>query len=425
MNLRSLYDRDRWTEIWHTIRSNKKRSFATAFGVFWGIFMLVILSSIGAGFSNGMARALSGISSNSAFFFVNYTSKPYKGFKTGRYWRINLSDLDAIRSYIPEVQYASAQLYSWGRSGDNVVYGEKAARYPVMGALPDYFKINSLDLFAGRMLSEVDELQRRKFCMIGKEVVGKFFGSDEESLGKIIRVDGLYYQVVGVVAPKSTAVNMGSNPNRSIFVPFSVLQQKTNSGSRVDNITIAAYPHVELAPVIKKVEALLKERNNIAPDDDKAVGNFDVASAFKLFEMILGGINMLIWIVGIGTLLTGIVGVSNILLVTVRERTREIGVRRALGAKPRVIVTQLLSEALVLTSIAGIAGLMLGVGIMALVDAAVGTPTGNNLPFYQPLIPFGTAVLSLIIIGMGGILGGLLPAYRAIQIKAIDAIRDE
>ncbi len=418
-----FFDRDRWVEIWHTIRSNRRRSLATAFGVFWGIFMLVILTSVGAGFSNGILREVSGIATNSAFYWTNTTSKPYQGFRSGRYWGATTSDLQAVRSQVREVEYISPVMWA-RRTDNNVVFGEKAETFNVVGAEPDYFEINRLNVLQGRSLNAVDNQQQRKVCMIGKEVRDKLFAGTDP-VGQVLRVNGLYYRVIGVVEAKSNNVNIGSSPKSTVYISYSVLQQLENRGNKVYNFAVSAHPTADMKQMFAKIETIIRSRNNIAPDDDKALSKFDISAQFQLMNMIFTGINLLVWIVGIGTLLTGIVGVSNIMLVTVRERTREIGVRRALGAKPRTIIGQILSESLLLTALAGLSGLILGVGVMSVVDTITAQASSDGFSFISPLIPFGTAMLSLFIIIAGGILGGMLPAYRAIQIKAIDAIRDE
>ncbi|PVZ08663.1 ABC transporter permease [Porphyromonas loveana] len=418
-----FFDRDRWVEIWHTIRSNRRRSLATAFGVFWGIFMLVILTSVGAGFSNGILREVSGIAANSVFYWTNTTSKPYQGFRSGRYWGATTSDLQAVRSQVREVEYISPVMWA-RRTDNNVVFGEKAETFNVVGAEPDYFEINRLNVLQGRSLNAVDNQQQRKVCMIGKEVRDKLFAGTDP-VGQVLRVNGLYYRVIGVVEAKSNNVNIGSSPKSTVYISYSVLQQLENRGNKVYNFAVSAHPTADMKQMFAKIETIIRSRNNIAPDDDKALSKFDISAQFQLMNMIFTGINLLVWIVGIGTLLTGIVGVSNIMLVTVRERTREIGVRRALGAKPRTIIGQILSESLLLTALAGLSGLILGVGVMSVVDTITAQASSDGFSFISPLIPFGTAMLSLFIIIAGGILGGMLPAYRAIQIKAIDAIRDE
>ncbi|WP_329902962.1 ABC transporter permease [Porphyromonas pogonae] len=423
--MKKIFDKDRWTEIWHTIISNKKRSIITSFGVFWGIFMLILLLSAGKGFENGINLITDGVSTNSAFFWTNNTSKAYNGFRSGRSWSLDVNDFENIKKIVPEIDKIAT--VDWGmRKDKNVSYKEKSGNYSVLGAQPDFFEIISFNMIEGRRLTVNDDLEERKYCMIGSDIKEKLFGLEKSVLGKSIKVNNLYYSIIGVVASKS-AVNIGSNPKSTVYIPGSILRKVNKKGSKVENFSFSVHKDVDINPVIEKVTTFLKSRHDIAPDDKAAIQYFNLSKVFQTMNNISTSINLLIWIVGIGTLLTGIVGVSNIMLVTVRERTREIGVRRALGAKPLDIISQILSEATLLTLIAGVTGLILSVFIMGVIDSAIGIPKFDHdgLPFYNPNIPFWQAVISMMIIISGGILGGLLPAYRAIQIKAIDAIRDE
>lgn len=410
-----FFDIDKWSEVAHTLSANKKRTTATAFGVFWGILMLVIMVSVSSGFKNGIARMLEGANPNTAFLYASATSKPYMGYKSSRYWSMNSNDIKAIRQNVPEIEYMAISLWKYG---PKVLYnGKKIDNVQLQAMTPESFNITPIKIVAGRMLQEQDEQGKRKVCLIGEKIKDQFFGS-EDPLGKIISVDGSYVKVVGIITNANKAFG---NFKNSILLPYTVMKEKTGQGDKINDVAFTAHGDIEKA--IKKVRALLKQRHKIAPDDEKAVVATNMADFFELTNMMILGMDVLIWIIGIGTLLTGIIGVSNILLVTVRERTREIGVRRALGAKPKTIVNQLMSESLTLTISAGIVGMLMGIFIMALVDIVL---QGQDIEFfYNPTIPLSTAIISLIIIITGGILGGLLPAYRAIQIKAIDAIRDE
>lgn len=413
----NFFDLDKWQEVGHTLAANKKRTTATAFGVFWGIFMLVVLISISSGFKNGISKMLEGANPNTAFVSTSTTSIPYMGFKSGRSWNMNSGDIELIRKNVPEVEYIGLSIWSYQ---PNVIYkGKKAKRANVQGSTPEIFKIAPPKLLDGRLIEQPDEEMHRKICVIGKEVSNTLFGS-EKPLGKVINVNGIYVRVIGLITNKNTGGMMGNFDN-AVYIPYAVMQQNQGMGDKIPSFGFTAKGDMNTA--IKKVKDILRQRHQISPKDEKAVFAMNMAEFFELTNMMLLGMDVLIWIIGIGTLLTGVIGVSNILLVTVRERTREIGVRRALGAKPTDIINQLLSESLTLTSSAGLIGMVLGILIMAGVGAAV--EGSEDMPFYNPTIPFSTAIISLIIIVASGILGGLLPAYRAIQIKAIDAIRDE
>ena len=342
-----MFDLDRWTEIWVTITRNKTRSLLTCFGVFWGILMLVILLGSGRGMQNGIMRSVNGFATNSAFFFADRTSESYKGFNKGRQWNMRNRDVESIRREVKELSAISPII--WGNSSDkNIVYGMMSGTFNVKGVHPDYFQIETQKLFHGRLLNEVDERERRKVCLIGTKVKEVLF-KEEDPCGSYIRVNGIYYQVVGVVQQRASGVNIGGRSEECVFLPFSTMQQTLNQGDIIHFLCVAAEPGVQMLPVINKIKSIIKEQNLIAPTDPQAVTALNLAAQFETFNNAFLGIDILIWIVGVGTLLAGIIGVSNIMMVTVKERTKEIGVRRALGAKPWNIISQIMSESLLIT----------------------------------------------------------------------------
>ena len=417
-----MFDLDRWTEIWVTITRNKTRSLLTCFGVFWGILMLVILLGSGRGMQNGIMRSVNGFATNSAFFFADRTSESYKGFNKGRQWDMRNRDVESIRREVKELSAISPII--WGNSSDkNIVYGMMSGTFNVKGVHPDYFQIETQKLFHGRLLNEVDERERRKVCLIGtkgKEVLFK----EEDPCGSYIRVNGIYYQVVGVVQQRASGVNIGGRSEECVFLPFSTMQQTLNQGDIIHFLCVAAKPDVQMLPVINKIKSIIKEQNFISPTDPQAVSAINLAAQFETFNNAFLGIDILIWIVGVGTLLAGIIGVSNIMMVTVKERTKEIGVRRALGAKPWNIISQIMSESLLITAMAGLMGLTVGVFLLDVVDQLIGDPVGETM-LLHPAVSIQVALAATSILLLAGLLAGLIPAWRAMQIKAIDAIREE
>ena len=417
-----MFDLDRWTEIWVTITRNKTRSLLTCFGVFWGILMLVILLGSGRGMQNGIMRSVNGFATNSAFFFADRTSESYKGFNKGRQWNMRNRDVESIRQEVKELSAISPII--WGNSSDkNVVYGMMSGTFNVKGVHPDYFQIETQKLFHGRLLNEVDERERRKVCLIGTKVKEVLF-KEEDPCGSYIRVNGLYYQVVGVVQQRASGVNIGGRSEESVFLPFSTMQQTLNQGDIIHFLCVAAKPNVQMLPVINKIKSIIKEQNYISPTDPQAVTALNLAAQFETFNNAFLGIDILIWIVGVGTLLAGIIGVSNIMMVTVKERTKEIGVRRALGAKPWNIISQIMSESLLITAMAGLLGLTVGVFLLDVVDQLIGDPVGETM-LLHPAVSIQVALAATSILLLAGLLAGLIPAWRAMQIKAIDAIREE
>ena len=420
-----MFDFDGLKEIWQTIARNKTRSLLTAFGVFWGVFLLVVLSSTGNGFENGMMRQVEGVTPNTGLFFTGTTSEPYKGYQKGRNWSMNLSDLEAIKDNIPDIVAISPEASVWTSEDKNVVYGNRSGSYTVKGVMPEYNYIMKSRILKGRFINDMDIANHRKVCLLGKRAYENLFDKGVDPLGKMIRVNGLYFQVVGVVSTYNSNVQINGTPDESVVLPFTTMQQLFSKGDDINFFVMAANDNASIAELQDKVEQLLKQRHDIAPDDKTSLSSFNLEEIFKMFKRLFIGIHILIWIVGLGTLMSGIIGVSNIMLVTVKERTREIGVRRAIGAKPKDIIGQVLSESLLLTTLAGLVGLCLGVGIMAIVGSITANMPSDNMMFQDPDLGFGAAVAATIIVIISGLLAGVLPAWRAIQIKAIDAIREE
>lgn len=421
-----MIDIDNINEIWQTIARNKTRSILTAFGVFWGIFILVILLSCGNGFRNGIMQQVEGFAANSSFVIPQATSEAYKGYQKGRFWKLEMSDIQAIKTQVDGVDIVSPVVSKYSYSGDdNVFYGVKGGNFSLKGILPNYNEIDRSKIVHGRFINETDIAEARKVCVIGMKVYEDLIGADKDPIGAMIKANGIYYQVVGVIKPYSDNVNISGNNNETVLLPLNTMQRAYNLGDKLDFIIFSAAKGQKISTLQNDVRALLCELHCISPTDNEAILMIDFEQIFKVFETLFTGIAVLIWIVGIGTLMSGVVGVSNIMLVTIKERTREIGIRRALGAKPSLIIKQILEESLLLTVIAGIVGLMIGVAIMAVVANFVDISSEDAVMFVEPNISFVTAISATVIIVLSGLLAGILPAKRAIQIKAIDAIREE
>jgi putative ABC transport system permease protein len=419
----NIFDLDKLEEIWVTITRNKVRSLLTGFGVFWGIFMLVIMMGAGKGLQRGMLQGLEGFATNSCIVMSSATSEPYKGFKKGRYWNMHNRDLEILTRSIPEIDVLSPLLFGGRGRGDNVIYGEHSGSYSVRGVHANYKEIENPNISIGRFINETDIAQRRKVCVIGSEIYNTLFPTKGNPIEKYIQVSGIYYQVVGVAAGMS-AISMGAPTSQSVNIPFTTLQQIQNEGDVIHILAATAKPKASATEVVEKMKTVLKASNDISPTDMQAVMGFSLEEQFNMFNAVFLGIAILIWIVGSGTLIAGIVGVSNIMMVTVRERTKEIGVRRALGAKPLTIISQIMSESLILTAIAGVMGLTTGVLTLHLADV-YWLQKAENVFLTDPVVSFGTAVSSTIILLICGLIAGAIPTLRALQIKAIDAIREE
>lgn len=416
----ALFDLDRWEEIWITITHNKLRSVLTAFGVFWGMFMLVVMVGAGSALQKGMNSQIEGFATNSCFVWADQTSLPYKGLKKGRHWDMENADIPVMLSKIPEIQYMAPVLFGSGGT-NNVTRNDKAGTFNVKGNYPAYNNIDAGKMIYGRYINDIDVSEKRKVCVIGERVYNVLFPTNENPVGQEIKVNGIYFQIVGVLRHKSN-VNIGGSAEETVVLPFSTMQQAFNQGNVVHFLAVTAKPGIKVKVIEDKIADVLKSRHAISPDDTTAVGGMNIEDQFTMFLYLGIGIASLIWVVGLGTLFAGGIGISNIMLVTVRERTKEIGIRRALGATPQNIMTQILSESIVLTLLAGIAGLMFGVGLLY----AVGVILSQTDQFFKdPQISFVVALGSLFILLVIGTLAGFLPANRALKIKPIEAIREE
>jgi putative ABC transport system permease protein len=419
-----MFDIDLWTEIVSALKKNRMRSFMTAFGVFWGIFMLIIMSGAGKALENGVLDGVRAFATNSAFFWTERTSIPYAGFQRGRRWEYDNTDIQYIRDNVKEVEYLSPRLFGWQQGGNNTIRGERTGAFNVYGDYPDYFKIDRWTPIKGRLINEIDILQERKVCNIGERVVELMFAKDENPIGEYIKVSGVYFQVVGVIHAE-TRINIGGGKKEeTIIIPFSTMQTAYNYGDIVHFFSVTSQKGYKVSDLEDKLKKILKERHKIAPEDLQAIGSFNIEKEFVKFSQLFLGIQVLTWIVGIGTLLAGVIGVSNIMLVIIKERTQEIGIQRAIGATPVVIIKHIVAESVFLTVMAGYIGLSLGVGILEILNRILESG-GDELFFRNPHVDLTMGLSALGVLVISGIIAGLIPAKRAISIKPIDAIRDE
>ncbi len=416
-----MFDSDRWSEIWNTLSRNKLRSFLTAFGVGWGIFMLIVMLGAGNGLSNGVSKAFAGWASNSAFVWTQPTSLPYKGFPRGRYFNFDNQDIDLIRSKMVGLDALAPRLQLGGyRAGNNVEYKGRTGAFSVNGDVPDILRIQGTEVIKGRFINDMDLSQSRKVAVIGTRVAELLYPDGEEPLGSWMKIQGVYFQVVGVHKPKASS-NMGGDQSAVIHVPFTTFQRAFNAMNQVHWIAMTAHPGTPVSELQSQMKTLLAQKHRIHPDDDLAFGGFNVEEMFDLTNNLFQAITGLGWFVGILTLIAGAIGVSNIMLVIIRERTKEIGIRRSLGASPRSITAQIVMESLTLTVIAGYLGLLAGMLLLEGVNAI-----GIESDFFaQPEIDLRVALIALGVLILSGLLAGFFPARRALAINPVDALRAE
>ena len=417
-----MVDLDHWREIWSALTANKPRTLLTAFGVFWGIFMLMLMLASGNGLWNGVSRGFSDEATNSVFIWSQRTSKPYRGMPIGRAVQLDAGDTAAIRAQVPEAGVVCPRNQLGGfRGGNNVTRGTRAGAFSVMGDTPDIARVQSVQIVSGRFLNRLDLDEHRKVAVIGSRVAEVLFGKGEDPIGESIKINGITFKVIGRFKPVRPDGGDRNEEAQTIFIPFTTFQSAFNFGDRVGWFALVAKNGVPATALETKTLALLRERHRVAPDDARAFGHYNSEVEFNQISGLFAGIRTLVWIVGIGTLAAGVIGVSNIMLVIVRERTNEIGIRRAVGATPLSITSQIVFESLILTALAGYLGLVAGVGVVEAVGQAIAANPAEM--FRDPNVPFQSALITLAILVASGVLAGLIPAQRAVKVSTVEALR--
>lgn len=414
-------DIDSYREILDTLTRNKSRSFLTGFGVFWGVFMLVALIGGGNGMKEKLNRNFSGFATNSAFVWSQRTTKAYKGFRKGRRWSMDLKDVDRLRQRVPELDVIAPVLFTPWDMGNTAYHEDRKITVNVQGVTPEYAHVNAPKLFYGRFINEMDVKHHRKVCVLGKKIYKDLFKNGGDPCGQSIRIDSTYYQVVGVDY-NTTAMSINGNSEETVTLPFSMVQKAYNRGQQVDLIAVTVKKGVVMSEITDDIRQTVARAHFVDPTDEQGTTVFNTEVLFQLLDSLFKGVNFLIWLVGLGTLLAGAIGVSNIMMVTVRERTTEIGIRRAIGATPKMILSQIIAESIVLTLVAGMSGILFAVAILQMLEMG-SMEDGIVTTHYQ--VGFWTAIFAAIVVSAMGVLAGLAPAARAMSIKPVDAMRDE
>ena len=411
------FDIDSLHEIRETLGRNRSRTLLTGFGVFWGVFMMLALMGGGQGLKALLTQTFEGFATNSGYLIPNSTSKAYKGFARSRHWSLTTDDMEKLRLSIPEIDIMTAK----SNIGATVVYEDNKYYCSGDGVYPEYMYMEPPVIKYGRYINEVDIRQERKVCVIGKRVYETLFPEGGDPCGRFIGMNGIYYQIVGLnVSNGNIGVN-GWTPN-SVVIPMTVLQKTYNRGNTVDMICMTAKPDCKIKEILRKARTILAKEHTFDPEDKKALFELNAEEIFSIVDRLFKGVNLLIWLVGFGTLLAAAIGVSNIMMVTVKERTTEIGIRRAIGATPKMILSQIIFEGAILTLLAGFLGIVFSVLMLSVADI-VTAATGTEGVQFQ--VNFGTAVLMAAMLAALGMLAGLPPALRAMNIKPVDAMRDE
>lgn len=417
-----ILSRDSWQEIFGSIQKNKARTIITVIGVLWGIFIYIVLSGAAKGLDNGFEERFQNIAMNSMFAWAQTTSVPYAGFKTGRPIQLKLGDVRTLATRVPEIEFIAPRIVkgAFGGESGGVIYGQRTGSYSIYGDFPVLSKIAAQKIYiGGRFVNEGDIKEYRKVCVIGERTKKELFAKDVDPIGKFIRIDNVFFKVIGV---KKFEDGGGFGDDGDITIPFSTFRKLYNTGDDVGWLAIAAYDDVDVMKVEVDVKKVLKKIHKISPEDDRAIGSFNLGEIFTKISGFAKGLTFLSLVVGIATIIAGVIGIGNILLISVKERTKELGVRRALGATPSEVRGQIILESVFLTMIAGIFGIILGSFALKVISMA---SEGADIPYTNPTVPIPYVLGALFTMVILGTLIGLIPAQRAVSIKPIDALREE
>ena len=422
-NLKKIFDADTWDEIFESISKNRTRTIITTIGVFWGIFIYIALAGSATGLENGFDDAFSGLSKNSMGVWVQSTSIPYKGFEEGRRFPFRLSDVDYLRDRVPEIEYISPGLQAGAFSGSppRVTRGIKSDNFNLFGNFPIQANISGIKIYdGGRFINDEDIKYERKVAVIGEGTQERLFDQGEDPIGEYIIINDVNFKVVGV---EKFSEGQGFGSDSDITIPYTTFARMYNRGDRFGFMFLSGYDYVNPKYLEETVLDNLKVLKTVSPDDDRAFGTFNIGSLFESIIKFTSGMIFLSLVVGIATIFAGVIGIGNIMLIAVKERTNELGIRRALGATPGQVKVQIVLESVFLTIIAGIIGIIVGALLLFLIN--IGTANLEDFPFTNPTVPLAIVFGAFATMVTLGTLIGLIPAERAVSIKPIEALREE
>ncbi len=414
--MRFLFDTETWQEIYGSIRKNKLRTGITIIGVLWGIFLLIVLLGATRGLENSFKNAFGNLATNSVFVWTQSTDTPFKGFQKGRSFRLTMNDIDVLKSeYASEIKFLAPR----NQIMNLIVRDFKSGSFKVSGDYPILDQIQKKNLTFGRFLNQNDILSISKVAVISEEMVKQLFDKGEMPIGQYIKINNINYKVVGVYEPSNT-VNFDRD---TAYIPFTTFKKVYNSSDKIDWMMITAYSGVNIEQLEKDLLLTLKNLHKVHPEDKRAFGSINLGKEIGRLTGFLTGMQFLTWFVGIATLIAGVFAIGNILLITVKERTKEIGIRRAIGATPKSIRQQIILEAVFLTATAGMLGIIFGAFTLYIIDAGFGQ--GPDAALINPTVNIPIILISCTILIFLGTLIGLIPAHMATIIKPIEALREE
>ena len=423
-----IIDRDQWSEIIQLLRRNRVRTLLTASGIFWGTFVLIVMLGFGNGIQDGVVKRMSDYATNSLYVWGNRTSEAYQGLSPGRRIVLNNSDTAALTAQVTEIAHLAprARLARY-RGRNDITHAAKVTDAEVTGDLPAYQYILPMAIEEGRFLNPFDITEKRKVAVIGERIRNDLFGRDGNPLGRDIQIRGVSFTVIGVFKPQRYG-NSRERMESMVFLPLSTFQQVFNRGQDISFYAAVPVAGTSSEALRDKMFSVLKARHRIAPDDDRALGDWNSELEFLRITNLFAGIRAFIWTVGIATLLAGVLGVSNIMLIAIRERRREFGIRKSVGATPSSVIRMVLFETATLVGVAGTVGLLFGLMALAIIDFFTQHLTQNadvDVLFGAPRIDLHVVVAAFVALLLAALLATLLPASHAMKIDPIDALRAE
>ena len=419
-----MFSRDRWNEILEVLSSNWIRTLLTAFGVFWGIFILILLLAAGKGLENGIKQGFGDAATNTMFMWASTVTKSYDGMPKGRRYSYDLDDVEGIRENVSDLRFISPRNQLGGfRGTNNVTRGLNVGAFNVYGDYPEIIKQEPMNITSGRFINYADINEKRKVAVIGEGVVTSLYEKGEIAIGTYIKIQGVNFMVVGTYKKKKSGGD-GEEDQSQIFVPFTAFSQAFNRGDKVGWMAITANDGTPITAIKQQIFDIVKKNHKIHPDDSRAVGHFDLYEEYSRVESLFMALKFIAYFVGSLVLISGIIGVSNIMLIVVKERTKEIGIRRALGASPNNIRGQILTESVFLTIISGMAGIVFGAVFIYLINYGIDL-SGPIDMFANPSVNIGVVITALTILIVSGLFAGFIPAQNAIKLKPVDALRNE
>ncbi len=412
--MKFLFDSDTWQEIYGGIRKNKTRTIITIIGVLWGIFLLVVLLGAARGMENNFKNLFGDFATNSVFVWAQRTDKPFKGFQKGRRVRLTTNDVEVLKNEYDQIKFLAPR----SQTNSTITNGFKSGDFNVNGDYPVLDQVQKKELVYGRFLNDNDIKLKSKVCVIEEEIYKQLFEKNENPIGQYVIISNINYKVVGVY--KSGNIDFDG---QATYIPFTTFQQVYNRANRIGWMMITAKDGYDIKQLETDIKLTLKNLHKVDPEDERAFGSFNMAVEIGKITGFLTGMQFLTWFVGIATLIAGVFAIGNILLITVKERTKEIGIRRAIGATPASVRQQVILESVFLTTIAGMLGIVFGGIILFIMDSTVGS--GPDPTLLNPTVSITIVLIAFLVLAILGTLIGLIPAYMATLVKPIEALRDE